>query len=191
MELQTIKTQTTWQDAVTALNANSQAIQIEFEKVGEKNRGYYVSVESLNAAHATGNIGDIAYVGTTAPFAIYTWNGESWEDTGTTGGIEEVDLSGFLPNTGGTLSGDLEVVGSISTQEAIECGSMRVNDTLETISLQSEEIETESITATTIKVNEGLETEILMANGDRKNISQLGALQAIATTDETEYKEVF
>lgn len=97
MELQQIKTKTNWQEAANAINANSQTIQIEFEKVGEKNRGYYVSLASLNSAHPTGNVGDIAYVGTTAPFNIYTWNGSSWADTGETGGSDDVDLSGTYP----------------------------------------------------------------------------------------------
>lgn len=165
MELQQIKTKTNWQEAVDAMNANSQAIQIEFGKVGEKNKGYYVSIESLNAAHPTGNVGDFAYVGTVAPFAIYTWNGSTWEDSGETGGSEEVDLSGFLPISGGTISGNLNVDGDVRVADSITVGEVVVKG----------------------KTNK----DVLLGDGTTKNVDELGSLKTAITSDENEYTDVF
>ncbi len=51
-----------------------------------KNKGYYKTVEDLQLAHPTGDVGEIAYVGTAAPYAIYQWGDNGWEDTGSTEG---------------------------------------------------------------------------------------------------------
>lgn len=66
--------------------------------VEARNKGYFISSSSLIASYPTGTVGDRAYVGITAPFAIYEWNGSAWVDTGQTGGSDEVDLSGTYPN---------------------------------------------------------------------------------------------
>lgn len=165
MELQKIKTKTTWQEAVDSLNANSQAIQIEFDKVGEKNRGYYVSLASLNVAHPTGNVGDIAYVGTVAPFNIYTWDGSSWIDTGETGGSDDLDLSGFFPNTGGTITDDVEIQGDLSVVGEMEVGSFFVKG----------------------KTSD----DILLGDGTTLSVDEVGSLKAIETSDINEYEDIW
>lgn len=165
MELQKIKTKTTWQEAVDSLNANSQAIQIEFDKVGAKNRGYYISLESLQTAHPMGTVGDIAYVGTVAPFAIYTWYDTSWMDTGETGGSDEVDLSGFFPNTGGTITDNVEIQGDLSVVGAMEVSSFSVNGKTS--------------------------NDILLGDGTTMSKEEVGSLKAIETSDINEYEDIW
>lgn len=177
MELQKIKAQTTWQEAVDSLNANNQAIQIEFDKVGAKNRGYYISLESLQTAHPMGTVGDIAYVGTTAPFAIYNWNGTSWIDTEETGGSEAIDLSGFLPNTGGVISGDLIVDGDLAVDMDVEVrGAMSVTDSIETA---------------TIVVRGKTSDDILLGDGSTISKEEVGSLKATETSDINEYEDIW
>lgn len=171
MELKTIKTQTTWQEAVDALNANSQTIQIEFEKAS-KFLGYYVSLGSLISAHETGKIGDFAYVGTTAPFAIYAWDGNSqWYDTGATGGSDEVDLSGFVTNEGGTIDGDLLINGDVDTGGALNVAN--------------------SVTANAFVVRDKTSNDILLGDGSTLSIDEVGSLKATETSDINEYEEIW
>lgn len=59
------------------------------------NKGYFPTVEELRAKYPTANLGDIAFVGTKYPYAIWRWNGEEWVDTGETGGQEDVDLNNY------------------------------------------------------------------------------------------------
>ena len=97
MELQTIRTQTTWNDAAERINRNNLKIATELTKLGAstyKNKGYFATAESLVNAYPTASAGSIAYVGSSYPYAIYVWNG-SWVDSGETGGDETVDLGGY------------------------------------------------------------------------------------------------
>ena len=66
------------QAGITAELARQDA---EIKRVSAK-YGYYVSEESLLAVNPMGTIGDRAYVGVSAPYAIYEWNGYAWENTG-------------------------------------------------------------------------------------------------------------
>ena len=66
------------QAGITAELARQDA---EIKRVSAK-YGYYVSEESLLAVNPIGTIGDRAYVGVSAPYAIYEWNGYAWENTG-------------------------------------------------------------------------------------------------------------
>lgn len=101
MELKQIKEQTTWREAVQAMNGNSQAIKIEFDKFlyGATNRGYFTSLYALTDAYPTANKGDIAFVyeqdDTQHLWWIYRWGENEWEDTGDYVPIE-IDLSGDL-----------------------------------------------------------------------------------------------
>lgn len=97
MELQTIQTQTTWNDAAERINRNNLKIATELAKLGAstyKNKGYFATAESLVNAYPTANAGSIAYVGSSYPYAIYMWNG-SWVDSGETGGNESVNLGDY------------------------------------------------------------------------------------------------
>lgn len=97
MELQTIQTQTTWNDAAERINRNNLKIATELAKLGAstyKNKGYFATAESLVNAYPTASAGSIAYVGSSYPYAIYMWNG-SWVDSGETGGDESVELGDY------------------------------------------------------------------------------------------------
>ena len=97
MELQTIQTQTTWNDAAERINHNNLKIATELAKLGAstyKNKGYFATAESLVNAYPTASAGSIAYVGSSYPYAIYAWNG-SWVDSGETGGDESVPLGDY------------------------------------------------------------------------------------------------
>ena len=97
MELQTIQTQTTWNDAAERINRNNLKIATELTKLGAstyKNKGYFATAESLVNAYPTASAGSIAYVGSSYPYAIYVWNG-AWVDSGETGGDESVNLGDY------------------------------------------------------------------------------------------------
>lgn len=97
MELQTIQTQTTWNDAAERINRNNLKIATELAKLGAstyKNKGYFATAESLVNAYPTASAGSIAYVGSSYPYAIYMWNG-SWVNSGETGGDESVELGDY------------------------------------------------------------------------------------------------
>lgn len=98
MELQTIKTDTTWNDAAGRINSNNQKIVTELTKLGSatyKNKGYFKSLQDLQAAHPASSLGSMAYVGTKYPFAVFRWDGSAWTTDGTTGGDESLDLSQY------------------------------------------------------------------------------------------------
>lgn len=97
MELENIKTQTTWNDAAERINRNNLKIATELAKLGAstyKNKGYFATAESLVSAYPTASAGSIAYVGSSYPYAIYVWNG-SWTNSGETGGDESVNLGDY------------------------------------------------------------------------------------------------
>lgn len=98
MELQTIKTDTTWNDAAGRINSNNAKIVTELTKLGSatyKNKGYFKSLPDLQAAHPTSSLGSMAYVGAKYPFAVFRWDGSAWATDGTTGGDENLDLSQY------------------------------------------------------------------------------------------------
>lgn len=98
MELQTIQTTTTWNDAAGRINTNNAKISTELEKLGNatyKHKGYFKSLPDLQAAYPTSSPGSIAWVGTKYPFALFRWNGTAWATDGTTGGDEDLDLSQY------------------------------------------------------------------------------------------------
>ena len=98
MELQTIQTTTTWNDAAGAINSNNAKIDVEVEKLKNatyKNKGYFKTLPALHSAYPTSSLGSRAYVGTKYPFAVFTWDGSAWVTDGTTGGDESLDLNGY------------------------------------------------------------------------------------------------
>lgn len=89
MDLNNIKNKTSWNDAAQSLNSNFSSLDIEIEKLKNattRDKGYYSTYESLTAQHPTSTVGSRAFVGYTAPYAVYIWDNttSSWVDTGET-----------------------------------------------------------------------------------------------------------
>lgn len=98
MELENIKTQTTWSEAAESINSNNLKIITEVTKLQGstyKNKGYFKTLSDLQAAFPTAAVGSKAYVGLSYPYAIYLWENNSWVDSGATGGEESVKLDQF------------------------------------------------------------------------------------------------
>lgn len=93
MNIQDIKSNTTWQEASNTINNNNNKISLAIatlENATLKNRGYFTSVEKLKEAVPNPTIGSKAYVGTSEPYAIYIVENGVWVDSGYTGGDEIV-----------------------------------------------------------------------------------------------------
>lgn len=98
MELENIKTQTTWSEAAESINSNNLKIITEVTKLQSatyKNKGYFKTLSDLQSAFPTAAVGSKAYVGLSYPYAIYLWENNSWVDSGATGGEESVKLDQF------------------------------------------------------------------------------------------------
>lgn len=98
MELDNIKLQTTWNDAASSINSNTQKIGAEIDKLKAatyKNKGYFKTLTDLQGACPTASLGSKAYVGSSYPYAIYLWNGSAWEDSGEKGGDDSIDFSNY------------------------------------------------------------------------------------------------
>lgn len=98
MELKSIGTTTTWNEAAGAINNNNQKIDTEIEKLKNatyKHKGYFKTLEDLTATYPTSSSGSVAWVGTQYPFKLYRWDGKLWDTDGTTGGDESLDLSQY------------------------------------------------------------------------------------------------
>lgn len=93
MNIQDIKSNTTWQEASNTINNNNNKISLAIatlENAKLKNKGYFTTVEKLKAAIPNPTIGSKAYVGTSEPYAIYIVENGAWVDSGYTGGNEIV-----------------------------------------------------------------------------------------------------
>ena len=100
MELESVKSQTNWNEASSTINNNNSKIAIELHKLGNstyKNKGYFKTLADLQRQYPTSSIGSIAYVGTSYPFSIYLWNEttSAWVNSGATGGDEALDLDNY------------------------------------------------------------------------------------------------
>lgn len=84
MKLNEIEKTGAWSGISATLNNNFQRVENAIEALNyatRKNKGYFKSVDELRNTVPFANKGEIAYVGTTSPYAIYEWNGQ-WVDTG-------------------------------------------------------------------------------------------------------------
>lgn len=93
MNIQDLKSNTTWQEASNTINNNNNKISLAIatlENATLKNKGYFTSVEKLNEAIPNPTIGSKAYVGTSEPYAIYIVENGAWVDSGYTGGDETI-----------------------------------------------------------------------------------------------------
>lgn len=101
IELDNIKSQTTWNDAAQDLNQNFDKIAVELEKLKNAtvhDKGYFSTEGALVAAFPTASTGSRAFVGYTAPFAVYVWDDENreWVNSGETVDSEpEVNLGDY------------------------------------------------------------------------------------------------
>lgn len=95
MNLEKINTQTTWEAAVGSINGNHSKINeavIRLENATYKNKGYYRSLDELEANVPVPSNGSKAYVGNKYPYQIYISNNGAWMDSGEMGGDENIDL---------------------------------------------------------------------------------------------------
>ena len=95
MNLEKINTQTTWEAAVGSINGNHSKINeavIRLENATYKNKGYYRSLDELEANVPVPSNGSKAYVGNKYPYQIYISNNGAWMDSGEIGGDENIDL---------------------------------------------------------------------------------------------------
>lgn len=93
MNIQDLKSNTTWQEASNTINNNNNKISLAIatlENAKLKNKGYFTTKEKLNEAIPNPTIGSKAYVGTSEPYAIYIVENGVWIDSGYTGGDEIV-----------------------------------------------------------------------------------------------------
>lgn len=93
MNIQDLKSNTTWQEASNTINNNNNKISLAIatlENAKLKNKGYFTTLEKLNEAVPNPTIGSKAYVGTSEPYAIYIVENGVWVDSGYTGGDEIV-----------------------------------------------------------------------------------------------------
>ena len=93
MNIQDLKSNTTWQEASNTINNNNNKISLAIETLENaklKNKGYFTTLEKLNEAVPNPTIGSKAYVGTSEPYAIYIVENGAWVDSGYTGGNEIV-----------------------------------------------------------------------------------------------------
>ena len=98
MELESVKSQTNWNEASSTINNNNSKIAIELHKLGNstyKNKGYFKTLADLQRQYPTTSSGSIAWVGTAYPFTLYRWDGSAWVTDETTGGDESLDLSQY------------------------------------------------------------------------------------------------
>jgi hypothetical protein len=98
MGLNNINSKSTWGQAASDINTNFTTIDSDLKKVKNattRNKGYFSSINELKAAFSTANVGDIAYVGSAYPYAIWKWNGSEWANSGSTGGEESVNLGNY------------------------------------------------------------------------------------------------
>lgn len=99
MELTEIKSKgVSWGQAAQSLNNNFEKIDADVEKLKyatSKVKGYFSTSSELISAFPTASKGDIAYVGSSYPYAVWKWNGSSWTNSGSTGGEESVNLGDY------------------------------------------------------------------------------------------------
>lgn len=124
-QLGKVLTKTTWAQASNTINNNSDKLRSVIsmlEAAAFKQKGYFKTATELKTTHQTAEEGSQAFVynssnPSTAPYDIYQYNGNEWEDTGLNGGNTSVDLT----KKQDTLYGYTEtVIGSKATQIGIQ-----------------------------------------------------------------------
>ena len=99
-QLEKVQNNTTWAKASNAINNNNDALYVAvttLEHAAFKNKGYFKSVALLYGAYPTAEDGAQAFVynssnPTSAPYDIYEWVNNAWQDSGINGGNVNVNL---------------------------------------------------------------------------------------------------
>lgn len=84
MKLNRTQRQGEWKSIADTIDINFGKVATEVESLNyatRKNKGYFATGDALTQSVPTANVGEIAYVGTSSPFAIYKWE-NGWVDTG-------------------------------------------------------------------------------------------------------------
>ena len=98
MGINKINIETTWSKAAGDINGNFDSINADLVSVKNattNNKGYFSNSDALRTMFPSGRINQIAYVGSSYPYAIWKWNGSQWYNTGQTGGSESVNLGDY------------------------------------------------------------------------------------------------
>ena len=99
MDLQSISQITTWGTAASVLNENFRKVRdvIESEKVDQSlAKGVFKTFQDLKTAYPNPPKGSWAYVGTSFPAYIYTWNGTSWVKSKDQTQPDEIELETYI-----------------------------------------------------------------------------------------------
>ena len=87
-----IKTDTTWNEASSTLNANFKMIQAQFNNIGtEVKVPWFQTLENLYDAITYPYVGELVAIGVDFPLQVYSYNGSQWSNTGMT--IDEPSVS--------------------------------------------------------------------------------------------------
>ena len=99
MNLDSIKNNTTWEDAATAINSNFSKTNLEVAKIASssnKHKGFFTTEAALLVAQPYPRVGDNAYVGATYPGVVYVCNTTGvWTATTTVPSPPAVNISEY------------------------------------------------------------------------------------------------
>ena len=99
MNLDSIKNNTTWEDAATAINSNFSKTNLEVAKIASssnKHKGFFTTEAALLVAQPYPRVGDNAYVGATYPGVVYVCNTTGvWNATTTVPSPPAVNISEY------------------------------------------------------------------------------------------------
>ena len=99
MNLQSISNIYSWGTVASVLNDNFEKVREAIESGNSEQslaKGVFPTLEDLEAAYPSPNIGDWGYVGTSFPAYTYTWNGISWVKSSEKKQPEEIVLDGYI-----------------------------------------------------------------------------------------------
>lgn len=103
MNLDSIKNNTTWEDAATAINSNFSKTNLEVAKIASssnKYKGFFTTEAALLVAQPYPRVGDNAYVGATYPGVVYVCNTTGvWTATATVPSPPAVNISEYYKKT--------------------------------------------------------------------------------------------
>ena len=99
MNLQSISQIYSWGTVASVLNDNFEKVREVIESGNSEQslaKGVFPTLDDLEAAYPTPNIGDWGYVGTSFPAYYYTWNGTSWVRSASPKQPDDIELVGYI-----------------------------------------------------------------------------------------------
>jgi len=99
MDLQSISHIYNWGTTASVLNNNFNEVRESIESSNSEQslaRGMFKTLEDLSIAYPNPEEGDWAYVGTSFPAYIYTWNGTSWVKSSDQKKPDEIELETYI-----------------------------------------------------------------------------------------------